>query len=309
MRVSTLPRLILPLVTLALPVVAVEAGDNKALELLTPFAGSFSQVVPIQVPAFRGLEPKIGLGYSSEAGNGFVGVGWSLGGVSVIQRAGPGRGTPRYDSTDIYLLDGRELLPCPTPVTSVSCSNGGTHSSKNESYTKIQLSGSTWTIWSPDGTRTILTAVYATKMANAFRWGTTSRIDTNGNTVTYTWAFDSEDSYLDQVTYGPYSIKIYRETRPDILSFTVGEFASIGETKKRLRSILIKQGSSVVRAYKASYDTSPVNGRSRLTSVQQFGRDVVIDVNGFITGGTSLPARTFTYQNDPLGHTFQTWPN
>jgi hypothetical protein len=308
MRPSSLPRLFLALVTLALPALAVEAGDNKALELLTPFAGSFSQVVPIQVPAFRGLEPKIGLGYSSEAGNEFVGVGWNLGGVSVIQRAGPGRGTPRYDSTDIYLLDGRELLPCPTPATSVSCANGGTHSTKNESYTKIQLSGSTWTIWSPDGTRTVLTGIYTTTGGNTFRWGTTSRIDTNGNTVNYSWASAGGDSYLDTITYGPYSITLYRETRSDKLSFTVGEFSSLGETIYRLRSILVKHGASNVRAYKMTYDTSPVNGRSRLTAVQQYGRDVAIS-NGLITGGTSLPARTFTYQNDPLGHSFQTWPN
>jgi hypothetical protein len=76
-------------------------------------------------------------------------------------------------------------------------------------------------------------------------------------------------------------------------------------TNFRLRSILVKYQAAPIRAYKLAYTTSPVNGRSLLTSVQQYGNDVVIDANGAITGGTSLPARTFQYQNDPATGTFQ----
>jgi Salmonella virulence plasmid 65kDa B protein len=286
----------------------VKASDNKALELLTPFAGSLSQSISLQVPAFRGLEPRLGLGYSSEAGNGFAGVGWGLGGVSVIQRAGPGRGTPHYDANDIYLFGGQELLTCPTPVASVSCSNGGTHSTRNESYTKILKNGETWTIWSPDGTRTILTPIY-TIASGTFRWGETSRVDTHGNTVTYTWVSASGDSYLDTVSYGPYSVKLYRETRSDTTSFTIGDVGSLGQTLYRLRSVLVAYGGAPIRAYKLTYQTSAATGRSRLTAVQQYGKDVAIDSGGLITGGTSLPPRTFVYQDDANAHSFRSWPN
>ena len=55
---------------------------EKASEKVSPFYGSLSHAIPIDVPGFRGLEPKLALSYTSEGRNGFVGVGWSLSGVT-----------------------------------------------------------------------------------------------------------------------------------------------------------------------------------------------------------------------------------
>src|SRR5262249_13141795 len=77
------------------------------------FYGSYGDSIAIEVPPYHGMEPKLALDYSSTAGNGPFGVGWRLNGFSVIERASsPGRGTPRYKSSDIFLLDGEELVPC-----------------------------------------------------------------------------------------------------------------------------------------------------------------------------------------------------
>src|SRR5262249_56059074 len=58
--------------------------------------------------------------------------------------------------------------------------------------------------------------------------------------------------------------------------------------------------------YQVSYTARPVTGRSLVASVQQYGKDLVV-TSGSITSGTSLPAHTFTYQDDALshGHAFQ----
>jgi hypothetical protein len=56
--------------------------------------GAFSQLIPIEVPAFHGLEPKLALSYSSQGGNGLVGAGWSLGGIGTIEWSRPGGGAP-----------------------------------------------------------------------------------------------------------------------------------------------------------------------------------------------------------------------
>src|SRR5512134_1077537 len=45
-----------------------------------PSTGSLTRTIPIEVPAFHGIEPRLALAYSSQAGNGFVGVAWRLGG-------------------------------------------------------------------------------------------------------------------------------------------------------------------------------------------------------------------------------------
>src|SRR5262249_51764126 len=86
--------------------------------------------------------------------NGFVGVGWSLTGFSVIQRASKRRGAPAYNAGDIYLLDGQELVPCASGSLSPSCTTGGSHSTKIESYQRHQFDpgSNTRTVWDRTGT-------------------------------------------------------------------------------------------------------------------------------------------------------------
>ena len=61
-------------------------------------------------------------------------MGWSLSGLSVIERASPGKGTPAYDGSDIFLIDGQELVQCVAGTLSPSCDTGGTHATEVESY-------------------------------------------------------------------------------------------------------------------------------------------------------------------------------
>lgn len=51
--------------------------------------GGAGYSIPLQVvPGIGGVEPSLSLDYHSLAGDGYVGVGWSLGGLSSISRAG-----------------------------------------------------------------------------------------------------------------------------------------------------------------------------------------------------------------------------
>ena len=270
------------------------------------FSGSFSQVIPIEVPPFRGLEPHLALGYSSQGRGGFAGVGWTLSGFSMVERASPGFGAPSYSTSDIFVLNGQELLPCPQG-NSPSCTSGGTHTTKNESYVRIKQdsTANTWTVWAKNGTRTVFSAVYLVPGTPPFQytlfWAQSSTIDTRNSTVTYTWSCDGNlDCYPDSVTFGPYSVKIYREAgRPDVMTTGIGA-GGLRRTYYRLLSVLVKYQSSPIRAYKLTYSASSVTTRSLLTSVQQYGKDVVINsTTGVISGGTTLPAQSFQYQGDP----------
>src|SRR5689334_7482452 len=68
--------------------------------------GSASTEVPVELPAYHGLTPSLSLRYSSGAGNGYVGVGWSLAGLaSQIVRGAPKRwGSPRFTGDDTFTL-------------------------------------------------------------------------------------------------------------------------------------------------------------------------------------------------------------
>ena len=202
------------------------AAATRGSVELSPTTGSLVRAVPIEVPAFHGIEPRLALTYSSQAGNGFVGVGWAVSGFSVIERTRNGRGTPRFTSTDVYVLDGQELLPCAQAPTSPGCLAGGSHATKQETYAKITLASNTWTVRSRNGVRTELEPVYQVA-GGTWRWGQKRVVDAHDNTVTYTWECVGGDCYPESVTYGPFVVTLYREAtqRPDVLSFATGGLA------------------------------------------------------------------------------------
>lgn len=126
------------------------------------FYGSFGAQVPVDVPAYHGLEPHVGLNYRSSLRNGIAGIGWDLDATSVIERASPGKGAPNFDGRDIWLLDGQELFPCPAGSVSPSCTTGGTHSTKQESYARIRHeTDGTWTITGKNGTVSRYTTTFS----------------------------------------------------------------------------------------------------------------------------------------------------
>src|SRR5436190_11046023 len=124
-------------------------------EPITAYNGSYTYSIPIEVPAFRGIEPKLKLSYDSARGirgtaavGSWLGVGWKLDGLSVIesvsgswkppadfkvQKQTGGRGSPANlenegaQPADSFMLDGDELIACGElgtstgPTTSPSC--------------------------------------------------------------------------------------------------------------------------------------------------------------------------------------------
>jgi hypothetical protein len=274
------------------------APARGAVEL-SPTTGALVRAIPIEVPPFHGIEPRLTLSYSSLSGNGFVGVGWALSGFSVIERTRNGRGTPRFTSTDVYVLDGQELLPCAQASTSPGCLAGGTHATKQESYAKIKLDSttSTWTVWSRNGVRTELTPVYQVT-GGTWRWGQSRVIDAHGDTVTYAWECVSGDCYPKSVAYGPFAVTLYRQAaqRPDVLSFATGGLSGLGKTRYRLGSVVVARAGALIRAYRLTYAASATTSRSLLQEVQAFGTDASVS-NGVITGSLWVPPQTFSYQS------------
>lgn len=77
--------------------------------------------IPIVVsPGTAGMQPKLSINYSSQGGNGPLGVGFSLSGLSTISRVGRTvaqdgvKGGVNFDANDRYALDGQRLAGCPT---------------------------------------------------------------------------------------------------------------------------------------------------------------------------------------------------
>lgn len=263
--------------------------------------GAFTDSIPIEVPDFRGITPELSLTYDSSAGNGWAGMGWRLAGMSRIERASAGRGAPRYDATDIYTVDGDELVACGAGSVSPSCTSGGTHATRNETYVRIVLSGTgaaaRWTVTTKDGIRRVYAPALSAGPGLVFRWTLSEVIDTTGNTVTYHWLDNRLGccwESLGSVVYNGTTVTFHYETRPDNEQSAIGNGA-LTTVLGRVKTIDVAVSGSRLRAYKLSYTTSGGTSRSLLTSVQQFGRDAVLDASGTVTGGTSLPAVPIGY--------------
>ena len=275
--------------------------------------GTFSDSIPIQVPPFHGVTPYLQLGYDSSDGNGLLGVGWSLRGVGQVVRASPGKGAPNYDSNDIYLLNGQELVACAAGSVSPSCTTGGTHSTKIENYERIAFSGSgynsSWTVTAKDGTQSVYGQVYSADASpdDPWKWGLTKVLDTLGKEVTYTWGFDEFSCcwwYPASISYNDTTVTFYYEQRPDLEKS--GDGTGFETVQGRLKTIDVTVSGNRVRAYKLDYTTSDPTGRSLLTSVQQYGTDATLDGSGTVTGGTSHPAITMNYQGGGSSPAFET---
>jgi RHS repeat-associated protein len=287
--------------------------------------GAYSTGVKIEVPSFYGIEPQISLSYNSNAGMGFVGRGWDLAATSYIARAAPRRGAPKYDTSDIFLIDGIELIPCAIGSSSPSCTTGGTHSTKVENFKKIKQDSlkNQWIAWEKNGTKLIYNYLMgrSTAVNDTFRWALSSAVDTHGNQVYYSYSCNSE-CYLDRITYGNSiacktpppvpdgqsayvagreipgaEIKFYWDeqnaTYP-ALDYSYGNGDSIVEAKFLLKTIDVKFAGWRQHGYALEYGFSANDGAASLRRVRTFGADAVINTStGDVTAGTQLPPIEF----------------
>ncbi|MCK9236321.1 MAG: hypothetical protein M0Q41_12995 [Bacteroidales bacterium] len=86
-------------------------------DLMVSATGGAVYNIPISLPnGVAGMTPQLALSYNSQGGNGLLGLGWSLSGLSAISRTGKTiyhdgqvEGI-RFNTTDNYTLDGQRLI-------------------------------------------------------------------------------------------------------------------------------------------------------------------------------------------------------
>ena len=326
---------------------AQEVGPPAALDNVGPklpissYNGSYSYNVPIDVPAFHGIEPKLSISYDSSRGirsrpgaGGWLGVGWALEGVSVIERvsgnglaidASGGRGTGAYGlagmPADRFTLDGDELEPC--TATDGPCTNAGLganqlrYRGRVETFLRIRYDQSTndWFVHGRDGTRYEYLGPAET---NTFRWYLSRVVDRKGNFADYTYSCTAgQECVLSSITLNNQgtsgspvvTINFHYEARPETLSIATGQ--GFLTNPVRLKTIRILMGTSLMRAYRLAYDVGSATSLSRLLYVQQYGRDATFDGSWTVTGGSALPATQFTYSelSFATGWSDATWAN
>ena len=158
-----------------------EVGTLPGVVSVSP-SGAATYAIPIYLPPGRaGMEPSLAFVYNSQGGNGLLGIGWSLSGLSGISRTG----TTLYhddfvdgvdfDDNDQFALDGMRLIEVDE--------NGGNteYRTEIETYSKIIAYGTVDD--DPDWFE-----VY-TKDGRVLQYGnsTDSRIEASGKQDALTW--------------------------------------------------------------------------------------------------------------------------
>jgi RHS repeat-associated protein len=276
--------------------------------------GSFSYSVPIVTPpGTSGMGPNLALSYNSNGGNGFLGVGWSLSGLSTVNR--DSSYPINFDVNDHYIYNGQRLIP--------EAGNPYVFHTEKENFTRIEVDNisnpQTWTVTMKNGTRMIYGSTGANgdgfidavgHTGKARLWALSRVEDVHGNYYRIEYAEDTinGDFYPIKIEYtkndaNPINkirtIELFYEERDDHWKQYVPTLMDIDH---RLKYIVVEIGGNLLRKYKLDYEYGTSTNRSRLIELIEYGADGnspdsanwLVD-SAYVPDGTSLPSVEFNW--------------
>jgi RHS repeat-associated protein len=256
--------------------------------------GAAVYTIPIEIPAgINGMQPGLAITYNSQAGNGLLGWGWDLTGVSAITRAGTTLYHDGYMSgadfdDDRFYLDGQRLM-----VVSGSYGADGAEyktevdgMSKVVSYTCDTTNGpAKFKVWTANGLvleygGTSESRIGLHQRNDVCLWLLNRVEDRNGNYMTYHYNRGGASYQMTRIKYTyndavrtdpPYEVSFLYDDRDDKEQAFVGNNSL--KQNKLLKEINVKyDNDSVLWHYYFNYDSSTGLGTKdayhRLTSIR-----------------------------------------
>lgn len=287
-------------------------------------SGAAVTSIPIDLPRGRnGLTPDVLVAYSSNAGNGPLGIGWTLS-IGAVRRA-------THDGVPfIYEADPQNPFRYPVPgdVTpgeyvlelrgaqirldrdlGTDCGHHVFGSSTEEAFLRVWFdpAANTWTVTDKSGIRYTYGAAGAetragfdvTAATGTFAWGLTRIEDPNGNAVTFSYAPYGLTGPLNRALYpqfadyaGVYRVEIGYEARTDAVPSYAGGFEH--RLERRVSAIQVIADGTTVRTHRFSYEYEATTRVSRLVLVEAHS-------GAPDSPGLWLPSTSFTYASAPSG--------
>jgi len=242
------------------------------------FTGAFTYSYPIVIPPGRkGIQPRLNLTYDSQAGDGWLGVGWSLDTGSIHRKTSSG--IPTYNvsqDTFVVSLNGQSFDLAP-----IGGSEYVAQTTSNFMVFKF-ISSSEWDAWDKNGKEFKFFGLTYNGSAY-YDWDLENVVDPSGNQMQLssyheyisTSSLNISSGSISYTNISPgvyqYQITYQLETRPDILtSWRPGVEQQIS---RRLKEITITSGGTPVRMYQLNYAINE-SSQSLLASIQMYGYDV-----------------------------------
>ncbi|VEE60405.1 Cell wall-associated polypeptide CWBP200 [Shewanella putrefaciens] len=259
--------------------------------------GAFSYTVPLTIaPGRNGMQPSLSLNYSSQAGEGLAGMGWSLSAYSSISRCSQiydldaTASNATYSSNDKLCYNGSRLVVTAPPNSSAQGAYGasGTFYKMERNSTVIieQLGGALNTssvyfkVYEANGTYHLLggnanSRITPVGISVASSWLQQLTQDSHGNEVTYFYDTSSAGNrYLQDIYYTGYkgaqgsrSVHINYTAVPAETSYHWGGYSI---SNKRMSNIDVLIDGSVKAQWLFNYAlpaSTALNDAARLASL------------------------------------------
>ncbi|UTZ37250.1 hypothetical protein HB763_11415 [Vibrio campbellii] len=258
--------------------------------------GEATYTLPIIVSAGRaGHQPELSLDYQSDSPNGIMGMGWGLGGQSVIYRCGKNLETDgnwggvHFNSDDRFCIDGQRLIAVEGP-------DGGDlteYRIKKNGYNKIVSFGSSgssgpayFKVWKTDGSVleygvTSDSRVELPNESNVYKWSLNKRTDTSKqNHIQYHYREDNAGGrhQLTSVSYIGGKVEFVYENREDKTSQYLHGKKLVRDQRLKRINTFDAEGTETAN-YQLNYQYSKYTGRSLLLDIDY----------GSASGGSSTP--------------------
>jgi hypothetical protein len=298
----------------------VPAGSIPGTFAVTS-TGEATYVMPlVTVPGRAGVEPQLAVTYDSAAGDGVLGVGFSLAGLSAITRCPSNLAQDgeirdvRYDSADKICLDGKRLV--------VVGQAPGTIEYRTFPDTFVKVIGH----YPPEGGSPADALSFEAFMPSGLvleygnsesgkplsqggvprAWLATRAHDGRGNAMTYAYCFAAGDDYtaeyaLDEIRYTSFdgvpalapsrAVQFVYGTKDpaDVRTLYAGGMAL--QSSLRLDAIqMLGPGDTLVRRYGFTYGLGPTTHRTLLTQVEECASD-----------GVCKPPTRFSFSSSAAG--------
>lgn len=274
-------------------------------------SGAFIYSIPISLPpGINGILPSLNVSYNSQNGNGVLGMGWTVSGMSMIARTNKDLThhsivKPINFGGDIYALDGAKLIEA----------GPGSYETHVRSFSRISSIGSSGTgpdhfiLETQDGRMTEYGNTPNSKLrvtgtgalaGEVYGWAINRISDRSGNYVEYVYYNDptTGETRITQIKYGGnFLMSLPCQTE---INFVYGGRSDINTSyigggkitnQYLLTQIEIKHAGVQVHRYDLTYVFDEC---SHLASIAETGQS-----------GTALPNTDFLYYPASLGYTIQ----
>ncbi|MEZ4772743.1 MAG: FG-GAP-like repeat-containing protein [Bacteroidia bacterium] len=245
-------------------------------------SGGAGYSIPINLPpGTGGMIPSVSVTYNSQSGNGLLGMGWNLSGLSVIHRlgqdwyhdgkAGPVSlaGNPASGiAAGPFALDGNRLIA----TSGVNGADGAVYATESETFSRITSYGISGNgpLWFKVETKSGIVFEYGNSAdsrlmqeggSSVLFWRLNRMYDLHGNYVDYKYLTDDRESRIDEILYTgntvtglvPYNkIKFHYGLRMDATTAYL-DGSLLNSSRLITKIVLTAEGGVISKEYEFNY--------------------------------------------------------